>query len=95
MICLGFFFLSWLLNVPVMCKRISWTDLLRQIHLLLHSGTSCRSNNLTQSKYTDTGQTSPGVDPITPGAEYHEALASSANDEVRCDCTFADDGNVS
>ena len=23
--------------------------------------------------------------------EYHEALSSSANDEVRCDCTFADD----
>ena len=27
--------------------------------------------------------------------EYHEALPSSANDEVRCDCTFADDGNAS
>ena len=27
--------------------------------------------------------------------QYHEALPSSANDEVRCDCTFADDGNAS
>ena len=27
--------------------------------------------------------------------EYHEALPSSANDEVMCDCTFADDGNAS
>ena len=26
---------------------------------------------------------------------YHEALPSSANDEVWCDCTFADDGNAS
>ena len=28
----------------------------------------------------------------TRQTEYHEALPSSANDEVRCDCTFADDG---
>ena len=27
--------------------------------------------------------------------EYHEALPSSANDEVRCDCTFVDDRNAS
>ena len=27
---------------------------------------------------------------VTP----HETLPSSANDEVRCDCTFADDGNA-
>ena len=27
--------------------------------------------------------------------EYHDALPSSANDDVRCDCTFADDGNAS
>ena len=27
--------------------------------------------------------------------EYHEALPSSVNDEVKCDCTFADDGNAS
>ena len=27
--------------------------------------------------------------------EYHEALPSSVNDEVRCDCTFADDSNAS
>ena len=27
--------------------------------------------------------------------EYHEALPSSANDEVRCDCTFADYGSAS
>ena len=27
--------------------------------------------------------------------EYHEALPLSANDEVRCDCTFTDDGNAS
>ena len=31
----------------------------------------------------------------TRQTEYHEALPSSANDEVRCDCTFADNGNVS
>ena len=30
----------------------------------------------------------------TRQTEYHEALPSSANDEVRCDCTFADDGNA-
>ena len=29
----------------------------------------------------------------TRQTEYHEALPSSANDEVRCDCTFADDVN--
>ena len=27
--------------------------------------------------------------------ECHEALTSSANDEVRCDCTFTDDANAS
>ena len=27
--------------------------------------------------------------------EYHEALLSLANDEVRCDCMFADNGNAS
>ena len=27
--------------------------------------------------------------------EYHEALLSSVNDEVRCDSTFTDDGNAS
>ena len=31
----------------------------------------------------------------TRQTEYHEALPSSANDEVRCDCSFADDGNAS
>ena len=31
----------------------------------------------------------------TGQTEYHEALPSLANDEVRCDCTFADDGNAS
>ena len=31
----------------------------------------------------------------TRQTEYHEALPSSANDEVRCDCTFANDGSAS
>ena len=31
----------------------------------------------------------------TQQTEYHEALTSSTNDEVRYDCTFADDGNTS
>ena len=31
----------------------------------------------------------------TRQTESHEALPSSAKDEVRCDCTFADDGNAS
>ena len=31
----------------------------------------------------------------TRQTEYHEALPSSANDEVRCDCTFADNGDAS
>ena len=31
----------------------------------------------------------------TPQTEYREALPSSANDQVKCDCTFAYDGNVS
>ena len=31
----------------------------------------------------------------TRQTEYHEALPSSVNDEVRCDCMFADDGNAS
>ena len=30
----------------------------------------------------------------TRQTEYYEALPSSAYDEVRCDCTFADDGNA-
>ena len=32
---------------------------------------------------------------FTVQTEYPETLPSSANDEVRCDCTFADDGNAS
>ena len=31
----------------------------------------------------------------TQQSEYHEALPSSVNDEVRCDCTFANNGNAS
>ena len=31
----------------------------------------------------------------TPQTEYHEALPSSTNDDVRCDCTFADNRNAS
>ena len=31
----------------------------------------------------------------TQQTECHEALPLSANDEVRCDCTFTDDGNAS
>ena len=31
----------------------------------------------------------------TQQTEYHEALPLLANDEVRCDCTFANDGNAS
>ena len=31
----------------------------------------------------------------TRQTEYHEALPSSANEEVRCDCTFVDDSNAS
>ena len=31
----------------------------------------------------------------TRQTEYHEALPSSVNIEVRCDCTFADDGDAS
>ena len=31
----------------------------------------------------------------TRQTEYHEASPSSANNKVRCDCTFADDGNAS
>ena len=31
----------------------------------------------------------------TRQTQYHEALPSSANDEVRCDCTFPNDGNAS
>ena len=35
------------------------------------------------------------VQPSCHQSECHEALPSSANDEVRCDCTFAEDGNAS
>ena len=31
----------------------------------------------------------------TRQTEYHEELPLSANDEVKCDCTFAYDGNAS
>ena len=31
----------------------------------------------------------------TRQTKYHEVLQSSANDEVRCDFSFADDGNAS
>ena len=31
----------------------------------------------------------------TQQTEYHEMLPSVGNDEVRCDCTFADDGSTS
>ena len=37
----------------------------------------------------------PSFHHCTRQTEYHEALTSSANDEVRCDCKFADDGNAS
>ena len=30
----------------------------------------------------------------TRQTKYHEALLSSANNEVRCDCMFADDDNI-
>ena len=33
-----------------------------------HTETSCRSNYLTQSQYTDTGPTSPSTDTVMPGA---------------------------
>ena len=32
---------------------------------------------------------------VTRQTEHHEGLPSSANDEVRCDSTFTDDGNAS
>ena len=32
---------------------------------------------------------------FTVQPSFHHALQSSANDEVRYDCTFADDGNAS
>ena len=31
----------------------------------------------------------------TGQTECHDALPSSANDKVRCDCMFAEDGNAS
>ena len=31
----------------------------------------------------------------TRQTQYYEALPSSANDEVRCDCKFAEDGDAS
>ena len=35
------------------------------------------------------------VQPSFRQTEYHKALPSSVNDEVRCDCMFANDGNAS
>ena len=46
-------------------------------------------------KYRQSSQSNRHSTIATRQSEYHEALPSSANDEVRCDCTFADDGNAS
>ena len=52
-----------------------------------HGGRRSSSDEFSQSnRYSTIG---------TRQNEYHEALLWSANDEVRCDCTFADDGNAS
>ena len=49
----------------------------------------------TTVKWRQFSQSNRQSTSCTRQTEYHEALPSSANDEVRCDCTFADDGNAS
>ena len=49
----------------------------------------------TTVKWRQFSQSSHHSTICTQQTEYHEALPSLANDEVRCDCTFADDGNAS
>ena len=59
----------WLLNVPATWECISGTDLHRQF-MCCHTEIEVADPtfHLTQSRYTDTGPTSPITDPITPGA---------------------------
>ena len=61
---------SWLLNVPfhtlVYFRDGSAQTILRAA--TLRQKLQIKAFHLTQSQYTDTGPTSPRVDPITPGA---------------------------
>ena len=59
---------GWLLNVPAKCECISGTDLLNDTCCRTETEVSDQTFYLTQSQYTDTGPTSPGTDPLTPGA---------------------------
>ena len=61
-------FVCWLLNVPATGKCISdgsAQTILRACHTEVEAAD--QTFYLTQSQYTDTGLTSPSVDPITPG----------------------------
>ena len=58
------------------------------------SATGQLSLNLISSSPTSLLDTLKGWTCIQQ-TEYYEALPSSANNEVRCDCKFANDGNAS
>ena len=60
--------------------------------LLAQGPVSCRPTTLQWRQFSQSNRHSIIG---TWQTEYHEALPSLANDEVRCDCTFADDGNAS
>ena len=55
-------------NVPATCQCISGTDLLRCTCCHTEIEVADQNSYPTQPQYTDTGPTSPGADPTTPGA---------------------------
>ena len=64
---------------------------LRKVHLPFKSGIMEADDRQVTTVLQSNRHSTIG----TRKTQYQEALPSSANDEVRCDCTFADDGNTS
>ena len=60
----------WLFNVPATCYSVSQGRICEDNFTCCHTEIEVAAQTfyLTQSQYTDTGQTSPSADPITPGA---------------------------
>ena len=76
-----------LLSSPCRSKSLETEWQARQISQL--GPVSWRPTTVKWRQFSQSNRHSPIG---TRQTEYHEALPSSSNDEVRCDCTFADDG---
>ena len=74
------------LPTPHPLLALTWRNSLRETWDRYHGGWRPWQQSSQSSCHSTIG---------TRQTEYHEALPSSVNDEVRCDRTFADDGNTS